>query len=249
MLTVGTVLTAIALAYFTKEPHFALYTSWQFVAALVAFGLGFVSFLGAILGWPFRFRKLRFPNITIAVGQTAVLARTRVETMGEHSFARPMMPMVFAVTVTNNEAERTVNLSAVPYLLLKTKPGDPKVIEWLFRPEPVPPELAFIKAEPPLEFPLVLGPHTSQAGSLFYDIASPHPALIEPVEGRIRLVDAVSKWTAYFPPNAGIFEKGRGLETTSVPWAPFVTEPDPTAQWRQRWTPSRRRSSSKPGRP
>jgi hypothetical protein len=66
-LTVGTVLAAVAIAYFTKETHYSLSTGPQMVIAYAAFTLAFLCFFAGIAGWRPWLRWRRFPNITVRV--------------------------------------------------------------------------------------------------------------------------------------------------------------------------------------
>ena len=66
-LTVGAVLTAVAIAYFTKETHYSLSTGPQMVTAYASFAFAFLCFFAAIAGWRPWLRWQRFPNITVRV--------------------------------------------------------------------------------------------------------------------------------------------------------------------------------------
>ena len=61
-ITVGGVLTAIAVAYYTKEPHYSLSAGPQMIEAYASFVLAFLCFLAAIAGWRPWLRWQRFPT-------------------------------------------------------------------------------------------------------------------------------------------------------------------------------------------
>ena len=118
-LTVGAVLAAVAIAYFTKETHYSLSTGPQMVIAYTAFALAFLCFFAGIAGWRPWLRWQRFPNITIRVDSFGN------ETGSQQTPGFPPMPVrlvTMNVHITNAEVDRRVSIRAA-YLLLKAKPG------------------------------------------------------------------------------------------------------------------------------
>src|SRR5258708_16405160 len=130
-LTIGAVLTAVAIAYYTKETHYSLSTGPQMVAAYASFILAFLCFLAAMAGWRPWLRCRRFPSLVIGVDGTGS------ETASTQIPGFPPLPtglLALKVHITNAEVDRNVSIRAA-YLLAKTKPGSDWGHEHLFRSE------------------------------------------------------------------------------------------------------------------
>lgn len=216
LLTVTLILSGIAFAVYTKEQHFSLYTSWQFIVTCVLIALAFACFLCAILGLPLRPHRQRFPSLTIVSGAHAIVGLLAIQ---RHPGFPPenVRPQCFLLTITNNETERTVSIRNV-WLHAKTKPGSRlQMAEWLFSPEHnIPPMLGLGAA---LEIPIVLDPQESKGGAIVFLVPEHFLTdLTDPIEGEIRLVDGNSREYGYFMAGAGIFRKGDGLRRSRNIW-------------------------------
>lgn len=116
-LTIGGVLTAVAIAYFTKEKHYSLGTGPQMVLAYTSYVFAFLCFLAAIAGWRPWLRWQRFPNLTIRVdGVGNETATTQVPNFPP----RPTLLYTLIIHIINAEADRSVSIRAM-YLLAKAK--------------------------------------------------------------------------------------------------------------------------------
>jgi hypothetical protein len=218
-LALGTAVSAIALAYFTKEAQFSLYTSWQFILAGISFILGFLSFLGAIFGRPFRLAGPRAPHITVWA-ELMVMSRMIKPLIA--GFTATVVPRCFNITITNNETDRSVSIRSARFLV-KMKPGqgmaELPVSPQRQVPSYISPEMGLRQ---PLEFAVDLEPLTSKSGTLYFELDEPWlPKLVNTYEGRIQLFDAISRKYLYFPATAGEFYKRHGLEKGGAKWSPF----------------------------
>jgi hypothetical protein len=229
LLTIGTVLSAIALAYFTRSMHFSLYTSWQATAAVTIFGSAFVAFLGGILGWPFRLRQPRFPNLDITIGIMAMTMINKTTNFAGHTVTEGVLPRAYELTITNNETERPVSIGLD--FRVKTKSGDPD--EWIIFPEPLVPQgLAGGRIAPLIELPVDLQPQSSRKGWIYIELNQHMAAVLsESVSGRMRFIDRNGPWRAYIPLSAGHFTR-RQMETVRAAKSPSGNlDPPSTRGW------------------
>jgi hypothetical protein len=230
LLTLGTVLSAIAIAYFTKFKHFSLYTSWQSIAAVTVFGLAFIAFLGAILGWPFRLRQPRFPNVDVTIATKVMVPFIKTEMYTGHTLTWARHPRAHRLTITNNETERPVSIDLDVWMKMRSDQPREWWSGWL---EPsVPPELAHMNVAPLLQLPVNLQPHESRQGWIYQEFDQPPymGMLADPLEGRIRLIDRNGPWRAYVPQVAGHYTR-RQLETERG--LPKSLSPNPDASGKQ----------------
>jgi hypothetical protein len=204
-LTLATAFAAIALAYFTKEQHFSLYTSWQMLAALAVFILAFACFLGAILRWPFPpWKKLRFPNIKVRIyGSGFTTTESTIHVHGAASpLVRPATLQVFRVRIVNVEAEQNANLTIRLYA--KLVPGSAAdLLETVCAPPDW--ELSSTLNLDPIRMPIVLQPGSATGGDLVYEMMSFYQ--YARISGRLELEDHVSGKRVSIPAHMGSFDK------------------------------------------
>jgi hypothetical protein len=188
LLTLAAAFVAIALAYFTKEAHFSLYTSWQMPAALGAFILAFACFAAAILGMAFPpWVKVKFPNVYIEIYGGIQATTTRAIPNGMQLDT----PIVgYKVRITNLESEQNASLTIRPFL--KLEPGSAgrigeaicTDIDW-----PLDPNLGLRV----IEMPILLAPGTAIGGDLVYEVSRwPGSKLASPPQVRFQLMDHIS---------------------------------------------------------
>jgi hypothetical protein len=208
-LTIGAVLTAVAIAYFTKETHYSLSTGPQMVIAYTAFAFAFLCFFAGIAGWRPWLRWQRFPNITVRVDSYGN------EAGSQQAFGfppRPVRLVTMNVHVTNAEVDRRVSIRAA-YLLLKAKPPSP-IYEQLFARPFWPVERN--RPADVLKLPLNLAPQESDGGELVFELDDYRE--IDPAggPGRIEIHDSISGKMACFPAAmGGIYRRRHGLRATT----------------------------------
>jgi hypothetical protein len=216
-LTLGAVLAAVAIAYFTKETHYSLSTGPQMVMAYAAFTLAFLCFFAGIAGWRPWLRWQRFPNIVV-----------RVDGIGNEVASKqmpgfPSMPtsiMTLKVHITNAEADRNVSIRAA-YLLAKSRSGF-ALHEQLFSAPSDP--VSYTPLDRAFEFPVNLAPQASQGGELVFELQSYRMVYAaQPFEARVEIHDSISGKMACFPANLGTFRRHHGLRPTT--YAERVTWP------------------------
>jgi hypothetical protein len=232
-LTIGAVLTAIAIAYYTKETHYSLSTGPQMVEAYASFILAFLCFLAAIAGWRPWLRWQRFPNLAIRVDGMGNETATK-QTTGFPP--RPTRLLTLKVHITNAEVDRNVSIRAA-YLLARAKPGSDWGHEHLFAApfEPV----SRTHSGHALEFPVSLAPDASDGGELVFELQDYIMAdVAEPFDARIEIHDAISGKMACFPAVMGLYRRRHGLRPTTYaervngpktaqPWYGLMGPPDP----------------------
>jgi hypothetical protein len=222
-LTIGAVLTAIAIAYFTKETHYSLSTGPQMIAAYAAFISAFLCFFAAIAGWRPWLRWQRFPNLVV-----------RVDGIGNEVGSKqipgfPVMPtsiMTLKVHITNAEVDRNVSIRTA-YLLAKSRPEFP-LHEQLFSAPSDP--VSYTPLDRAFDFPVNLAPQASEGGGLVFelrDFQMVHVA--QPFEARVEIHDSVSGKMACFPANLGTFWRHHGLRPTT--YAERVNRPKAPQPW------------------
>lgn len=230
-LTVGGVLTAIAVAYYTKETHYSLSSGPQMVVAYASFILAFLCFLAAIAGWRPWLRWQRFPNLTV-----------RVDGFGTEKVTKqmpgfPQLPttlLTLIVHITNAEVDRKASIRAA-YLLAKTKPNS-VLHEHLFtKPRD---EIAYTRPVNALKFPMNLEPQDSVGGEMIFELTEYlMDEVAEPFDARVEIHDAISGKMACFPAVMGIYTRRRGLRPTTYaervegqkepqPWYGLMGPPD-----------------------
>jgi len=232
-LTIGGVLTAIAIAYYTKETHYSLSAGPQMVAAYVSFILAFLCFLAAIAGWRPWLRWQRFPDLTIRVDGIGNVIGSQ-QTPGFPP--RPTTLLILKVHITNAEVDRNVSIRAA-YLLAKTKPGSDWGHEQLFAApfEPV----SRARVGKALEFPVNLAPGASDGGEIVFELQDYLMVdVAQPFDARVEIHDAISGKMASFPAVMSVYRRRHGLRPTTYeervngpkaaqPWYGLMGPPDP----------------------
>jgi hypothetical protein len=231
-LTAGAVLTAIAIAYFTKEPTYSLSTGPQMVAAYVTFGLAAGCFFAAVVGWRPWLRWQRFPNITIRVDKIG----DQIESVLIPGFPpRPTRFHILGIHITNAEADRNVSIRAA-YLQARTKPGSTQYEHTFTEPHD---KVVYSNPIQALDFPINLAPGEASSGDLVYQMSDYLlPNLAAPMDARIEIHDALSGKMASFPAAMDVYRRGRGLRSAtyaervngpnmSQPWYGVMGPPDP----------------------
>lgn len=232
-LTIGAVLTAVAIAYYTKETHYSLSTGPQMVAAYASFILAFLCFLAAITGWRPWLRWQHFPNLVI-----------RVDGFGNETGSaqipgfppEPTRLLVLKVHITNAEVDRNASIRAA-YLLAKAKLGSGWGHEQLFA---APFDLVSRKRpDHALKFPVNLAPAASDGGELVFELKDYLMTdVAEPFDARVEIHDAISGKMACFPAVMGLYRRRHGLcpttyaervngPKTAQPWHGLMGPPDP----------------------
>jgi hypothetical protein len=208
-LTLGTVLVAVALAYFAKEPHFSLYGSWQMQSAGAAFIAAFLSFLFAIMGWRIRLRPQRFPDISVTVETTGSAPPVYNVMFGSPP---PGILFFYPVHFHNREPERIASIK-IALLYAKVDPDRPMgMLEHVFRA----PQWQLANAGAlnlhPVEFPLNLEPEKSEGGDLVFEMPEWKTMfLARPLQIRIEPEDASTGKRMSFPAERGTYTKSHGL--------------------------------------
>jgi len=182
------VLAAIALAYFTKEQHFSLYTSRPMLAAAFIFMLAFTCLLRAILRWRFPpWAKLGFADIKVNI-YGAGHAETEREVMP--GFRLPAHLWRYKARITNLEKEQNASLTIRLYL--KLVPGSHgRIGEMIGTPAdwPIDPSLGL----DPLPETLSLAPGVTLSGDLVYEISRIYLGnIVEPRQARLEIEDHIS---------------------------------------------------------
>jgi hypothetical protein len=208
-LSIGAVLAAVAIAYFTKETRYSLSTGPQMVMAYIAFALAFLCFFAAIAGSRPWVRWQRFPNMPV-----------RLITMNVH--------------ITNAEVDRRVSIRAA-YLLLKAKPGSPFYEQLFTRPFW---QVERDRPADVLKLPLNLAPQESDGGELVFDLPDYQEIDPAGGPGRIEIHDSISGEMACFPVAVGgVYRRRHGLRPTTYeervagpkapePWYGVMGPPD-----------------------
>jgi hypothetical protein len=219
-ITGGGVLTALAIAYYTKQQHYPLSTGPQMIAAYTAFACAFLCFLAAITAWRPWQRWQRFPNLTVRIdGWSSVIA-----TKERAGISVPANLVVLKIHITNGEVDRYASIRAI-YLLGKTKPGSPWG-HWHVFTAPMSP-FTYKNPPKPLELPLNLEPQASGGGWVTYELTNYlMPDVVWPEGARIELHDAVTGKMATCPAVVGGSYRRRS-ELRPATLAERVTGPQP----------------------
>lgn len=188
LLTLSAAFVAIALAYFTKEKQYALYTNWQMPTALGVFVLAFGCFAAAILSIAFPpWAKLKFPDVYVEIYGAGDAIMKHTLSNGMQVFASLRW---YKVRITSLENEQNASLTIRPFL--KLEPGSAGRIgeaictdvDW-----PLDPNLGLKM----IEMPILLAPGTAVGGDLAYEISIwPGGKLATPRQTRLELTDHIS---------------------------------------------------------
>jgi hypothetical protein len=195
LLTIGTTLALIALAYFTKLQNFSLYTSWQMLIAVAAAIAAFFCFLGAILGWSFPpWAKLDFPNIKIEILRNYEVSPDRKAIRKNPVFSAHLL--AYRARIINMETEQNASLTI--YLYLKRVSGPSGLAEEIC--DSVPDMLDLSDRSltqfslSPISMPCQLPPRTAIGGDLLFTVnINIWNEIAQPRQGRVVVQDHVSE--------------------------------------------------------
>jgi hypothetical protein len=223
-ITGGSVLTALAIAYYTKEQHYALSTGPQMTAAYFAFAFAFLCFLAAITAWRPWQRWQRFPNLTIRIDAYGTVAATQ-ERVG---IKTPVSLVILKLHITNNEVDRRASIRAV-YLLGRCKPGSTWGYWHVFTAPTSP--ASYENPRTPVELPMNLEPQASDGGWLIFELTSFLMDDVDWSEGSgLELHDAVTGKMATCPAAVGgSYRRRHGLRVATL--AERVTGPEHRRAW------------------
>jgi hypothetical protein len=186
---------AIGLAYFTKEPNFSFYTSWEAWASVAVFALGFACFGCAIWGIPFLpWAKMKFPDIRVDIYDGGSISTQCPIPSAPGTVSNvPANLKLWRVRITNLENEQNASLTI--NLFVKVIPGSKgraAESEWYVPDWPLDPVFGVNK----LDMPIILAPGTTAGGYLAceigrYDVAH-WRRYTQPLQKRFSITDHVS---------------------------------------------------------
>lgn len=202
-LTLFAFLTAIAIAYFTKEPHYSLFANAWMPAALVSLLAAFAAFFAATQSWAFPPAvKAGFPDITIDIYS---IGSTDTEREASSGLDVPAHLRSFNVRFANAEHGRSAQLTATMYVKLIA--GSWGRAGEAVCPPPtwtVPPSLGLS----PMSVPLDLGPGSEARGQLVFEIPRYYlNKIASPIVARLELTDHVSGARVSIPAELGHYDK------------------------------------------
>lgn len=181
-------LTAIAIAYFVKEPHYALFGNVWMLGAGICFLAAFTCFFIATRTWPFPpWVRPGFPDITVEISGSGA---TETEREGGTGLDVPAYLRSFNARFTSMETGRDANLTVLLYI--KLMPGS-----WGRAGEAVcPPPTWAIPAAlglTPMTMPFALAAGSMISGQLVYEIPRYYlDRISDPPEARLEITDHVS---------------------------------------------------------
>jgi hypothetical protein len=187
-LALSAFLTAIAIAYFVKQPRYALFGNLWMLGAGISFLAAFTFFFGATRSWPFPpWVQLKFPDITVDIYGSGA---TETEREAGTGLDVPAHLRSFNARFTSMETGRDANLSVLLYI--KLIPGS-----WGRAGEAVcpPPNWALSPGLvlTPLTMPFALTAGSVISGQLVYEIPRYYlDRISDPLEARLEITDHVS---------------------------------------------------------
>jgi hypothetical protein len=195
-------LTAIAIAYFLKEPGYALFGNPWMVCALISFVAAFACFFGVAAGWhPPAARRLAFPGIRMEISGTGSIETERETDTGLDVPAHLRSFNVRWANETQQEAVLTV------LLYVKLVPGSWGRVAEAICPPPawaLPPSLNLS----PISQPFALAPGAAVTGQLVFEIPRYYlDSLANPPEARLEIADEVSGKKMSAPAELGQYAK------------------------------------------
>ena len=211
-LTLAAFLTAIAISYFLKDLHYALFGNFWMLAAIVAYIAAFGCFFGGIRGWAFPpWVKPRFPSLEVEIFGTGSLDTEREAGTG---LVVPAHLRSFNVRITNTEAERDASLTVLLYV--KLIPGS-----WGRAGEFVcPPPQWTLPASlnlSPISMPFTLAPGSAISGHLIYEIPKYYlDKVAGPMSARLELWDHVSGRRMNVPAEMGSYDRSRMVPSSGA---------------------------------
>lgn len=187
-LAVSSFLTAIAIAYFVKESHYALFWDPWMLAGCVSFLTAFTCFFAAIRAWSFpQLIKPGFPDIKVEIYGTG---STDTEREAGTGLDVPAHLRSFNTRFINAETEKDASLTVRLYV--KLTPGS-----WGRAGEFVCPPLSWTLPPPtslsPVKMPLALSPGDAIDGQLVYEIPIYYlDKIADPLDARLEIEDHIS---------------------------------------------------------
>jgi hypothetical protein len=241
-LAVGTILSALAIGYYSKEQRYSLSSSPPMIEAYICFALTVMLFTFAIAGWAPWLRWQRFPDITVLVqGGGQSVATRQIEDLP------PIETFLIIVKVffINGDHDRNVCIRAA-YLRGKTQP-DSEWGYWQIFAAPTEP-VQYRNPVQVMELPINLGPRAGAGGHLIFELPDFLRAGLAPApraEFVVEIHEALTGKIAVFPALVvgGTFKRRQGLIPTTI--AERVHGPKSAVPW---YSVMGRSGSSKPDR-
>jgi hypothetical protein len=205
LLALTVFLTAIAIAYFSKEARYSLFWNFWMMAACASFVAAYASFFAAIRGWPFPpWVRPRFPNIEVEIYGTGFVDTEREAGTG---LAVPTRLRSVNARFSNRETERSARLTVLLYV--KLIPGSWGRAGEFVCPPPewvLPPSLSL----DPLSMPIALPPGAALGGHLIYEIPRYYmDKIAEPMTARLELWDRISERRMNIPAEIGNYDRSQ----------------------------------------
>lgn len=187
-LALGAFLTAVAIAYFLKDPHYSLFWNFWMVAAWVSFLVAFGCFFGVISSWTFPpWVRQGFPDIRVQIFGAGLIDTERESGAGMDVPARLRS---FHARFTNSGAQQQASLTVLLYV--KLIPGSWGRAGEAACPRPdwtLPPSLGLS----PISMPFALPPGEAVDGHLVYEIPRYYlDKIAEKMNARLELLDHVT---------------------------------------------------------
>jgi hypothetical protein len=205
-LTLFAFLTAVAIAYFVKEPRYSLFANPWMPSALLSFLMAFAAFLGAATNWAIPSVMAvaaapGFPDIAVEVTATG---STNTERESSSGLDVPAHLRTLHVRFTSAEPERTANLAVAMYVKLIA--GSWGQVGEIVCPVPswtLPPSLGLS----PLNMPFDLAPGQEVSGQLVYEVPGYYrDKIASPVSSRLEILDNVSGRRISIPAELGLYD-------------------------------------------
>jgi hypothetical protein len=203
-LTLFAFLTAVAIAYFLKEPRYSLFANPWMPLALVSFLLAFAAFLGAAKSWAIPALTLApgFPAIAVEVTATG---STDTERESNSGMDVPAHLRTLHARFSSAERERMANLTLSMYVKLVAgswgRAGEAvcPVPNWT-----LPPALGLS----PMNMPFDLSPGREVSGQLVFEVPRYHrDKIASPFSARLEIFDNVSGKRVSIPAELGLYDK------------------------------------------
>jgi hypothetical protein len=196
-------LTAIAIAYFVKEPHYALFGNPWMLGAGICFLAAFTSFFIATRSWPLPPGvKPGFPDITVEILGSGT---TETEREGGSGLDVPAYLRSFSARFTSMETGRNANLTVLLYI--KLMPGSWGRAGEAVCPPPswaLPPSLGLT----PMAMPFALAAGSVISGQLVYEIPRYYlDRISDPLEARLEITEHVSGKSMNIRAELGHYDK------------------------------------------
>jgi hypothetical protein len=202
-LTLFVFLVAVAIAYFSKEPHYSLFGNPWMWGALPSFLIAFAAFFGAARTWSFPpIMASGFPEITLEITS---IGSTDTERESSTGMDVPVHLRTFHARFTSTERERSASLTVLMYVKLIAG-------SWGRAGEAVCPAPSWTPSPSlglnPISMPFELAPGKEVSGQLVYEIPKYHlNKMASPVSARLEIVDYVSGKRVSVPAELGLYDR------------------------------------------